>query len=131
MSIEADIVAALGAASAVTALVGSRVYLQEAPQDATLPFVAFEVVSSVPVEAGEALSNSPEQEREINETVIDVASHAATLTAAKSLADAVRDVFIRDLDAAVIENTQDQRDRDTRRKTVVQTYRIWHVEDFP
>lgn len=124
MSLESDIVDALAAASAVTALVSSRVYLQEAPQDATLPFVAFEVVSSAPVEA-------PASAQETNETVIDVASHAATLTAAKALADAVRDVFIRDLDAAVIENTQDLRDRDTLRKTVVQTYRIWHEEAFP
>lgn len=102
----------------------TSVYLQEAPQGAALPYVCYEVVSSVPVEA-------PAAGEEINETVIDVAYYAETLTEAKQLAERGRDILIDQLDAAVIENTQDQRDRDTRRKAVVQTYRIWHVEDFP
>lgn len=124
MSVESDLADALEADSGVTDLVSTRIYLQEAPQAATLPYITFEVVSSVPVEA-------PASAQETNETVVDVACHAATLTAAKQLADAVRDVLIVSLDAAVIENTQDLRDRDTRRKTVVQSYRIWHVEVFP
>lgn len=131
MSLESDFTSTLEDDSSVAALVGSRIYLQEAAQDAALPYVAYEVVSSVPVQADEAISGSPDQEQEMNETVVDVACVASTLTAAKEIADAVRAALIAGLDAAVIENTQDQRDSDTRRKSVIQTYRLWHVEDFP
>lgn len=125
MSAESALVAALQADSGITVLVADRIYLFEKVQsDATLPYIAYESPSSVPVE-------SPETGKETNETVIDVACYAETLTAAKALATLVRAVLIQQLDAAVIENTQDQRDRDTRRKAVVQSYRIWHVEDFP
>jgi hypothetical protein len=125
MSVEADLVAALEADSAITALVDDRIYLFEAEQGQALPYIAYEVVASVPVESpGDAT-------KETNETVVDVACYAATLTGAKELAALVRTRLIETLDTAVIENTQDQRDRDTRRNAVVQTYRIWHVEDFP
>ena len=125
MSAESALVAALEGDSSITALVDDRIYLFEAEQGQDLPYIAYEVVSSVPVEhPGDAT-------KETNETVVDVACYGATLTAAKDLAALVRSRLIEDLDAAVIENTQDQRDRDTRRKAVVQTYRIWHVEDFP
>ena len=125
MSAESDLVAALEGDSAITGSVGDGIYLFEAVQeDLALPYIAYEVVNSVPVE-------SPEDGQETNDTVIDVASYAATLTAAKELALLVRSALIAALDAAVIENTQDQRDRDTRRYAVVQTYRLWHEEVFP
>lgn len=125
MSAESALVAALQADSGITGLVNDRIFLFEKVQgNPTLPYIAYESPSSVPVE-------SPETGKETNETVIDVACYAETLTAAKTLATLVRAVLIQQLDAAVIENTQDQRDRDTRRKAVVQSYRIWHVEDFP
>ncbi|HEX9813235.1 MAG TPA: DUF3168 domain-containing protein [Burkholderiales bacterium] len=125
MSAESDLVAALEGDSAITGSVGDRIYLFEAVQeDLALPYIAYEVVNSVPVE-------SPEDGQETNDTVIDVASYAATLTEAKTLAALVRSALIGLLNAAVIENTQDQRDRDTRRYAVVQTYRLWHEEVFP
>ena len=125
MSLEADLVAALEGDSDIATLVADRIYLQEASQDdGALPFIAYEIVSSVPVQMhGTA--------QEVNETVIDVACHATTLTAAKALADLVRDVLLVSLEAAVIENTADARDRDTRRKSVIQSYRVWHDEVFP
>ena len=125
MSAETDLVTALEGDTDITGLVGERIYLFEAvQQDLALPYIAYEVVSSVPVE-------SPADGQETNETVVDVACYATTLTEAKAMAALVRSVLIAALDAAVIENTNDQRDRDTRRYAVVQTYRLWHEEAFP
>ena len=104
-------------------IVGTKIYPVEASQPQQPPYVVYEVVSSVPVE-------SPFTGKETNETVIDIACYGNDYARSKAIAAAVRDDLISGLDPCVIENTQDLRDPDTRRKYVVLTFRIWTDDDF-
>lgn len=124
MTAETTLVATLEAITAITDLVDDRIYPIEAEQNKTLPYIVYELVSSVPVEA-------PDVTHETNESEIDIACHGASYAQAKLLAQLVRSGLIDDLDASVIENSQDQRDQETRSNCVIQTYRLWHVEAFP
>lgn len=49
MAIEEDIVAAIAASAPLVALVGARVYADEAPQDAAYPLIVFTTIAAVPV----------------------------------------------------------------------------------
>jgi hypothetical protein len=124
MSAETKLIEILGASVEVTGIVGERIYPIEAEQADAAPYVVYEVVSSVPVE-------SPSPGQEVNESVVDIACYGRDYKESKRLSVAVRSALIAGFDACVIENTHDQRDSDTRRKSVVQTYRIWHLEEFP
>lgn len=83
MSAETFTNATLSAAAGVTALVGAKIYPDEIPQTAVLPFIAFERAASAP-------------EYTLNNTLagtrvdIQVACWAATRIAAEQIADAVQ-----------------------------------------
>ena len=102
---------------------GSRVYPLSGEQDGTAPYVVYDISNSEPVEGSDDAG-------ETENTVITVACHGPTVAAARALAGEVRAAVLAGLDAAVIEDTQDERDRDTRRPAVVQTYRIWHERAY-
>lgn len=124
MSLETTLVAALKGDASVTAFIGDRLRAVEGPVGFKPPYVIYELISSSPVE-------SPAAGSETNESVIDVACYGTDYTNAKELARAVRAALINSLGASVIEDENDARDDDTQRKSVVQTYRIWHDETFP
>lgn len=124
MSVEQTLFSVLTSDPTVAGMVVDRVRPIEAAQGETVPYVVYELVSSVPVE-------SPETGTETNESVIDVACYGTDYANSKALAKAVRAALINGLGASVIDDTNDFRDDATQRKSVVQTYRIWHDETFP
>jgi hypothetical protein len=108
---------------AATTTADGRIYPLSGEQDGTAPYVVYDISNSEP-EEGSADAGETEN------TVITVACHGPTVDAARELAGEVRAAVLAGLDAAVIEDTQDERDRDTRRPAVVQTYRIWHERAY-
>ncbi len=124
MSVEQTLFSVLTNDATVAGLVVDRVRPVEAAQGEVLPYVVYELVSSVPIE-------SPDTGQETNESVIDVACYGTDYANSKAVAKAVRAALINGLGASVIEDENDFRDDATQRKSVVQTYRIWHDETFP
>ena len=124
MSVEKDTYTALSEDNDVSQLVGSKIYPDESKQNDVFPYVVYQLISSVPVE-------SPEEDEETNMSVMDIGCYGSTYEQSKELAEAVRSAMILYFGSCVIEDSRDERDPVTRKKFVLQTYRIWHDEDFP
>ena len=84
MSAETVLYSTLSGASAVTALVSTRIYPDLVPQDSTLPCVAFQRVSTEPVMTIHSAVPIAE------EVTLEVACMSTSRVAADALADAVR-----------------------------------------
>jgi hypothetical protein len=76
----------LTAASAVTAIVGSRIYQSIAPQDITQPYVVWSVVTSAP---GNNLSETPEYD----DQRVQIDCWSTNQSQARQLGQAVRDAI--------------------------------------
>lgn len=77
----------LVADSTVTGLVSTRIYPQVLPQGATLPAIAYQMVSSAREHAHDGAAQDLSRPR------LQWAAHAATYSAAKAVAKAVRDAL--------------------------------------
>lgn len=123
MSINSTLVAALTANVGVTSKVSTNIYHIETTEQLAVPYVVYEVISGpVPVQHNGG-------GKELFQSVVQIACYGANPKASREIALAVHSCLINGLQAAVIEDSEDQRDSDTRRKSIVQTYRIWHEED--
>jgi len=83
VSIETGIVAHLQADGTVSGLVGTRIYPMQIPQEATLPALAYQVISGRPTYSHGG-DSGPEWCR------VQITCHAGTYEAVKALAAAVR-----------------------------------------
>lgn len=82
MAAEKAIVSLLGAAGPVTALVGTRIYPLQVPQDAVLPALVFETISDTPLDRLDAAAAYNLVQARISVSV--VASHYADVKAVLS-----------------------------------------------
>jgi len=87
--IDEDLVTLLLNQSQIIAVVGSRIYLDEAPQTATLPYV---VITEMDVDGNVSLDGGTDNLQFVN---YDVDCYGATRTKARDLAKLIRD-FIKD-----------------------------------
>lgn len=107
-------------ASAVTALVASRIYPHKAPQGATVPFVVITTISSIPFNSMTGTSGT-----RLRSARVQVDSYAKTYLEVHQLADAV-DTVIADLTrddlSAVQESSADLYDDETELRRVSADY---------
>ncbi len=124
MSVGTAIVAVLKNDADVANIVVDKIYRIDTHPGTQAPYVVYEQTAGVPVE-------SPSPGVTTWEYVIDVASYGREYAESRELSEAVGRALINGLGASVIEDENDFRDDATQRKSVVQTYRIWHDETFP
>lgn len=87
MTIETTLYTLLSTASGVTSLVSTRIYPLVAPQDAALPYVTYQVVST---EAHNQLSGAAPSERK----VVQINCISNTYANAKAIAEAVKTALV-------------------------------------
>lgn len=85
--LEAGLYAYLAADAGVSGLVGTRIYPLLLPQEPTLPALVYQRISTNP------LGHSHDGPNHLTRVRMQLRCHGATLLAAKTLADAVRDAL--------------------------------------
>lgn len=106
--------------SAIVAVVGDKIEPLENAQGDAVPRLTYFVLDETPVD------HHTETE-ELVEVVVDVDCFGATYAESKQLAELVRSAMVNLADAAVIDNARDLRDDGTRNKSVLLSFRLWHV----
>ena len=126
--IESALYAHLVADAGVTALLGTRIYPLDLPQEPTTPCATYHRVSTVPRYVHGADLN-------FDTVRIQIDCYADSVLGAKTLADAVRDALSAhsgdmqgtDVQAVLLDNEQDFTDPTTELCRVSQDYRITYV----
>lgn len=86
MTLEEGLVAYLTGVPGIAAQVGSRIYPAPAPEDVTYPLIVYQRISTVRVRS----LNGPAQ---LAKARVQINAHAATYSAAKLLADEIRNAL--------------------------------------
>jgi hypothetical protein len=121
MTAEDTIDARLRATTAVTALVGSRIYPSRLPYVAPMPAITYQLISAVRMQGLRGPTGLADPRVQVN-------CWADTYTGAKVLAREVRralDGFIAAGVAALIVGERDMPEPDSQREGVSQDYSVW------
>lgn len=128
-SIMEDLHTYLMTQTALTALIGRRLYPAALPQDCESPAVSYEVTSDVPIHTMSADSGNPRR------PLVSFHCFAKTYAGARAVADQIRTALqdksgtltVRVIQRAFLENEYDLYEPDTGTHHIVQDYTVWYT----